>query len=127
MTEDNASSDVANLQKNYSTKLIVRVSVGSVLAILLVLAAIDRGTYSRAKSTTDAWLNELKKRQATDEPELKLTDLPQHIIGSPERTGEPSRGSVEYTWTGILRSFKTTVLCGGRQSPVVVSVEGPSL
>ena len=119
------AEDGANSKTNSSVRLIVRITVGLVLAILLVLALMDRKAKSNATTTTTKWLDVLQT--ATNETkEIPHSELSQYIVGKPEITGEAVEGRVVYTWNGIFRSYTTTVSCGGNQIPVVERVEGPS-
>ena len=110
--------------KMNSTRLIVRITVGSVLAILLVLALIDRNAKTSASNTTTTWLKELDAA-TEDNRDLLHSELSPFVVGSPEITGEPSAGRVVYAWNGIFRSYRTTVTCVGDRIPVVERVEGP--
>ena len=125
MTEIDTDTDT-DLQKTNSTRTIVRVSVGLLLAVLLVLAWRDRSANNDATGTSDAWRNELKTARGENR-QLTLSDLSQSIVGNPEISGEPLDGIVVYTWRGTFRSYKTSVMCADQDTPVVVGIEGPSL
>ena len=126
MTEIDTDTDT-DLQKTNSTRTIVRVSVGLILAVLLVLAVMDRSANSSATSTTDAWREQLKTA-AGENRQLSASELSQYVVGEPEISGEPTEGVVIYTWNGTFRSYKTSVMCADQQDDaVVVGVEGPSL
>ncbi|MEO2017067.1 MAG: hypothetical protein ABGZ53_22155 [Fuerstiella sp.] len=112
-------------KENESTKTIVRIGVGVVLIILVVLAFMDRSAKNAATETTTAWLDALQSA-VDDKRELGVSDLSQHVTGSPETTGEASQGSVVYTWKGTLRSYTTTITLEGADQPVVMKIEGPS-
>jgi len=113
--------------KTGSAKTIVRVSVGLILAVLLVLAVMDRSANTSANSTTDAWRKELKAA-AGENRQVSPTELTQHVVGEPETSGEPADGLIVYTWNGTFRSYKTTVMCAEQQGDtIIVDVEGPSL
>ncbi|MCP4174674.1 MAG: hypothetical protein GY758_28315 [Fuerstiella sp.] len=112
-------------KKNESTRRIVRIGAGVVLILLVVLAFMDRSAKNAATETTTAWLDELQSAM-DDNRELRVSDLSQHVIGSPETTGEASQGSVVYTWKGTLRSYETTIAIDGADQPVVMKIEGPS-
>ena len=125
MPEIDTETDT-DLQKTNSTRMIVRVSVGLLLAVLLVLALMDRSANTSANSTTDAWREELKTAAGENRP-LPPSELSQHVVGNPDITGEPTEGLVVYTWSGTFRSYKTSVMYAGPNNPVVVGIEGPSL
>jgi hypothetical protein len=113
--------------KTGSAKTIVRVSIGLILAVLLVLAVMDRSANTSANSTTDAWRKELHAA-AGENRQVSPTELTQHVVGEPETSGEPADGLIVYTWNGTFRSYKTTVMCAEQQGDtIIVDVEGPSL
>lgn len=112
-------------KKNDTTKQIVRIGVAVVLAIFAVLAIMDRSAKNAATETTTAWLDALQSADDANR-ELGFSDLSQHVTGSPVTTGEPSQGSVVYTWKGTLRSYTTTIGLDGTDQPVVRRIEGPS-
>lgn len=111
-------------KKDETAKWIVRGAVVVILVTLVVLAFLDRSAKANATTTTTTWLNALQT--ATDEQkDLFYSDLTQHVSGTPQITGEASRGQVVYSWNGIFRTYATTVTFEGNDPSVVVRIEGP--
>lgn len=110
--------------KNDAVKWATRIGVCVIFFVLIVMAAMDYRAKTNATSTTTAWLDILKQ-SADNDKQLRCSDLPAHVVGSPHITGKFTLGEVVYTWRGIFRNYTTTVTCEDEEQPIVLRIEGP--
>lgn len=106
-------------------KLIIRIVLGLVLAVVAVLALLDYQAKSKASATAEAWMAQIEET-------AMLSDLDQYIEGDPAIKTIPGSAKnieiVQYTWAGIIRSYRVdvTVLPMGKDGEAVISeIEGP--
>lgn len=110
-------------EKKSPAKLIIRIALGLVLAVVLVLGLLDYRAKSSATKTARAW-------QALPQDVVVESDLEPLIVGSPEVVTTEGNGffqTVNYTWPGILRDYRVEVEVAGLegQDRYVESVTGP--
>ena len=109
-----------------SAKLVIRIVVFGVLAIVLVFALLDYRAKSAASATSVAWVDAVGKNE---EVMLRL-DLAQHIVGDPKVESKvvPEGTEETYTWPGIFRDYQVIVTLSKSVQPedaIVMSVVGP--
>ena len=117
--------------KGGTGKLIGRIALYSVLAILLVVGVLEFRVKSAASATGEAWRTAMKE---TPEHENFLqSQLDQYIKGSPKtetRTpGEKDEALVvsvvRYSWTGIIRTYEIDVAMALGTDRPIETITGP--
>lgn len=114
-----------------SGKLIGRIIVYSVLAILIVVGLLDFRIKRQAEATGEAW-REVQGGLKQDEEFLR-SQLKQYIQGSPTTVDRDARimdGNAvhhitTYRWSGLLRNYDIYVGFGLGNDPAAEAFRGP--
>jgi hypothetical protein len=114
-----------------SGKLIGRIVVYSLLAILIVVGLLDYRVKSQAAATGKAW-REVQGSLKQDE-EFLQSQLKQYIQGAPtteERDANMMDGNAidhitTYRWSGLLRNYDIYIGFGLGNDPAVEAIRGP--
>jgi len=119
------SEDTRPDASNGKAKLIIRIAIFAILAVVVPLAAMDYRAKSAATKTANAWLGMVAEGDGLSEDQLEA-----HVVGSPEiaKNKDERDETWDYTWSGIIRDYRVEVLLRGHSESGrrhVSGVDGP--
>ena len=117
--------------KGMSGKMIGRIVVYSLLAILIVVGLLDYRAKNAAEATGEAWRR--AQREVGEDEDLLQSQLKQYIKGNPSiesrdadlMDGKGVDSIATYSWSGVIRNYHIYVGLGLGDDPPVEAFRGP--
>lgn len=94
------------------SRLVIRITVFLLLAIVLALGLMDYRAKSKATKTANAWLGLI-------EDGMWESELEQYVVGNPEIAMYEDGGGLirSYTWEGVFRNYRIEVAMAAHGRP----------